>query len=428
MLLKKVIRAGSWTVLAHLARQLLRLGGNLVLTRLLFPDAFGLMAIVQSVMVGLALVSDVGITPSIIQSKRGGEKAFLNTAWTLQIIRGCIIWLIILIAASPISTFYNQPQLATLLVVAGLSSVIGGFNSTKLASAERNIVIGRVSAIDLGSYVLGLAITVIWAWLSPSVWALVGGTLIGAAIKAMASHLLIAGERNELHLEGEAVRQVIGFGKWILLSSTLTYLVGEGNRLVMATLVSIETLAFFTLASGMNSLAGQVMQQVSGRVMFSAYAEILRNNPQKLNAALLKARLALIAPSWILAIGFVAFGEQLMNFLYDTRYAASGEMLRFLAAGTLAWCVWASYSGLLMATGKVQTLTVLLIIEFACQIAGVLVGARYLGERGMVIGFAASMWMAYPFFAYVYNRHGYWQPTMDIPFLLCGSGLVFFLI
>jgi hypothetical protein len=63
---------------------------DLILTRLLFPEAFGLMALVQVFMGGLQMFSDLGVNMSIIQSKRGEDPDFLNTAWTFQILRGLI--------------------------------------------------------------------------------------------------------------------------------------------------------------------------------------------------------------------------------------------------------------------------------------------------------------------------------------------------
>src|SRR6185437_887750 len=77
----RAIRAGIWTIGGYGANQVLRLGGNLLLTRLLFPEAFGLMALVTSVMVGLSMFLDVGVEASIIQNKRGHEESFVNAAW-----------------------------------------------------------------------------------------------------------------------------------------------------------------------------------------------------------------------------------------------------------------------------------------------------------------------------------------------------------
>ena len=69
------------------------LASNLILTRLLFPEAFGLMALGSVVLVGLQMFSDAGIGPSIAQSPRGDDPEFLDTAWTAQVLRGVILWL-----------------------------------------------------------------------------------------------------------------------------------------------------------------------------------------------------------------------------------------------------------------------------------------------------------------------------------------------
>ena len=85
---KQAVRGTIWTVFGYGSSQVLRFGGNLILTRLLVPDLFGLMALVQIFIRGLSLFSDIGIRPSIIRSDRGDDPIFLNTAWTIQVIRG----------------------------------------------------------------------------------------------------------------------------------------------------------------------------------------------------------------------------------------------------------------------------------------------------------------------------------------------------
>src|SRR5713101_1716008 len=110
-LVQRVLRAGGWTVLGYGTSQLLLLAGNLILTRLLFPEAFGLMAIVLAVMVGVALLSDVGIEQSIIHNKRGNEPAFVNTAWSIKVIRGVLMWLALWLLADPLASLYGEPML-----------------------------------------------------------------------------------------------------------------------------------------------------------------------------------------------------------------------------------------------------------------------------------------------------------------------------
>jgi O-antigen/teichoic acid export membrane protein len=125
---KRVINSSMWTLGSYGGRQLIRLGSNVILAKLLFPEAFGLMMLVSVFMQGIGMFSDIGTGTSIIQNKRGGEPNFLNTAWSLQVIRGTVIWLI----ACAISPFYanifNEPMLTQLIPVAGFAAVISGFN------------------------------------------------------------------------------------------------------------------------------------------------------------------------------------------------------------------------------------------------------------------------------------------------------------
>src|SRR5262249_52416768 len=84
----RVFWAGSWIVGGHVFALALRLLSSLIMTRLLAPDLFGIMAIATAVHVVVALLADVGLFQSIVQSPRGEDPSFLNTAWTLQVVRG----------------------------------------------------------------------------------------------------------------------------------------------------------------------------------------------------------------------------------------------------------------------------------------------------------------------------------------------------
>lgn len=414
---QRVLQSGSWTLAGYGVNQALRLGGNLILTRLLFPEAFGMMAIVQAVMYGVTMLTDVGIGPSIVQKDRGNDPKFLNTAWTVQVVRGFLAWLGLCALALPMAKFYGEPLLAGLLPVVGLTAIIGGFNSTKLHTAQRNLEAARVTQIEIGTYVFGLLCTVYLAWLLQSVWALVWGGVITACLKMFASHVALHGITNRLAWDRDALAHLRGFGRWILLSSALTFLSVEGARLLIGAILDMRQLALFTLASTMSLMFWQAMQILAGRVYFSAYSEVHRTNPKNLITVLYKARLTLILPSWGLAVLFVFFGSHLMETLYDQRYHGSGIMLEQLALGSLVACIWGSYSNVLLAVGKVASMTFLTAIQIACQFGAIYVGYHYWGGTGIVMGVAAANWIMYPVNAFVMYRNGLWQPKLDLVFL-----------
>jgi hypothetical protein len=99
---------------------------------------FGVMALASVMLVGLQLLSDLGLRQSIVQSKRGQDTEYLNTAWTVQIIRGCLIWLAAmaggymlqllgsaqLLAAGSV---YADPVLPYVIGVLSFNALVSGF-------------------------------------------------------------------------------------------------------------------------------------------------------------------------------------------------------------------------------------------------------------------------------------------------------------
>lgn len=414
---QRVLQSGSWTLLGYGVNQALRLAGNLVLTRLLFPEAFGLMGIVQAVMFGVHMLTDVGVGPSIVQKEHGNAPEFLNTAWTVQIVRGGLVWLGLCILAFPISRIYGEPVLAWMLPVAGLNAVIAGFSSTKLHTAQRNLDAVRVTQIDVVTYALGLLLTIVLAWLVHSVWSLVWGGLITVVLQTLASHTALRGIKNRFAWNRDVLAHLRGFGRWILLGSSLTFLSVEGSRLLIGAVLDMRQLALFSLASTMNLMFWQAMQLIAQRVFFPAYSEIYRTDPIRLTKILYKARLTVVLPSWGLALGFVFYGHSFMSLLYDSRYVGSGAMLELLAAGSFVACIWGSYSGVLLATGKVATTTALTAIQICCQFALMFIGYKLSGGMGLIMGVAAANWVVYPFYAIILFKNGLWQPRFDLLFL-----------
>jgi O-antigen/teichoic acid export membrane protein len=424
---KRTINSSVWVTAGYGLQQVLRFASNIILTRLLFPEAFGLMAIIQTIMFGLAMLSDIGIAPSIIHNKRGNEPVFLNTAWTVHVAQGFMVFFVILGLTPFFADFYDQPMLLQLLPVVGFSAIITGFNSTKLATANRDLLMAKVTILELVTYIISLIVTVLLAWVYKSVWALVWGVLVGAFLKALASHFYLPGPHNRFAWEKPALIALFSFGGWIFLSSGLTFISGEGIKLIVAKFMDVRMLAFYTLASTMSLVFWNAMQTLAGRVFFPAYSEVLREHPEKMHGLLTKARLIMIGSGGLCALFFVFFGDIFMRFVYDARYVETGVMLQILAMGTLASVVVGSYSGVFFAKGLVATSTLTQAIQAVVQIAAIFIGAYYYQERGVILALAAIHWLVYPVYAYfLHTKAGLWQPKIDLPFLAVSAVISYF--
>jgi O-antigen/teichoic acid export membrane protein len=232
-------RAAGWTFAAFGASQVLRLGGNILLSRLLWPEAFGLSALASTILVGLNMFSDLGLVASLVRSPRGEDPEFRNTAWTLGILRGLVVWAVAAAIAVPVGRFYDE-RLTALLPVLGATDFLAAIGSSAVAVLNRRLQLGRVTALEFGATTAGLLVTCGWAWVSPTVWALVGGTLFGVVLKSAVSHFLLPGHRDRLRLEPRSVREITGFGRWIFLSTVVTFLSLQLDRLMLGRLLSLD--------------------------------------------------------------------------------------------------------------------------------------------------------------------------------------------
>ncbi len=233
--------------------------------------------------------------------------------------------------------------------MAALSSLIAGFNSTKIATAERRVEVKRLALIDTIGYSISIAATILLALRDPTPFALVQGNVVGALCKMLASHFLLPGPHNRLAWDRHAARSVFSFGSKVMISSSITFLAGEGSKLLSANLVSVQLLALIGLATNLNTIVWSAIQQLSGRVLFPAYAEVLRNNPGRLPRVLERTRAVQLLPACAASLIFALFGSKIVHFLYDARYADTGLILQISAVGMMTGALTGSYSGVLWA-------------------------------------------------------------------------------
>jgi len=412
-LMARVLRAGSVTLFGNIGSQVLRLVSNLLLTRLLYPSAFGLMAIAQSILTAANLLSDVGLNQAVVRSVRGHEEHFLNTIWTLQIVKGLLILVVMVAAAGIAAHGYGQPDLLWVMPALGLSSLVGSFSSTKVALVNRKIEVGRLTLIEIESQVVGIVVMLVWAKLQPTPWALVGGNLASTAARTVASHVMLAGPNNKFEWDWSVVREVCSFGGWVVLSSSVTFLAGEGRNLLNGALVDASTVGMLVISTTLAFVVWNAIQQVSGRVLFPAYAEVWRERPQNLPAVLERSRRWQLLGGCAVAAGFALCGDRLVHLFYDPRYRVAGAYLQIQAVGTMFSFLNASYAGVLWAIGRPGLGTVLLAIQAAVLGTLILVGHAVGGALGLVAFSSCTGLLMYPISSAFYARFGLFQPRTD---------------
>jgi O-antigen/teichoic acid export membrane protein len=379
-----VIRGSAIELFAYGMNQLLRLATNLVLSRLLFPEAYGLTAIVTVFMVALGMLSDVGLKDSVITSTRGDDPRFLNTAWTIQIVRGVCLWLVASLIAKPVALAYGEPQLFPLIVAGSFELVISGLASTSLFTLVRHVRRGPLVLLELSSKVISMIVMFAWAWIHPSVWALVVGGLTAALIEMVGSHLLPVGYRNRLCWEPEAARSIRGFGKWIFGSSAFTFLAGEGDRLLLGHYLTMAMLGVYSIGVLLSSAVGVAVTRLASSVFYGVFSQIARERREDVGREYYRARLRLDLLAMPLLGATMVFGPLLVGLLYDSRYHDAGWIVRILCLRVAMQCALAPCSVFMIALGHSRQLFIGNISRFFAVWIGIPLGWHLGGLPGVV--------------------------------------------
>lgn len=384
------IRGAAFEIGGFGLGQVVRLGSNLILTRLLFPEAFGLAALVAIVMQGLEMFSDVGLQQAIIQSPRGDEPRFLDTAWTIQVLRGIGMWLIAALIAWPMALFYGEPELRDLLIVGCLPALVLGFQSTALFTLRRRIQLGWITGLELIGQLVNVAVMLAWASVHPTVWALVVGGIAASIVRCVGTHLLPVPHRNRFAWEPESVDAILHFGKWIFGSSIVFFLGSRGDRLLLGRLVGVGTLGVYSIAVMLSELVINVIERINGGVFYPLFSRSAREGTEALRASYRQARLwiDLLAMPGIGVL--MAIAEPLVHFLWDERYADAGWMLEILCLRVAMSAIYACSETSLTATGRPQYGFGRSVVRTAWVLVGTLVGYRLYGLEGIVWTVALS--------------------------------------
>ncbi|WP_207471044.1 oligosaccharide flippase family protein [Paracoccus fontiphilus] len=395
-------RGISWTMIGFASSYAIRLLSTLILTRLLEPEVFGLMSLAWVLLMALEMVCDVGTTPSVIRSPRGDNPEFLDTAWSIQAVRGVWVGAITLLLAWPVAWLYEEPALFPILSAVSVIPIIQGVASMSGAVCARHMHLGRLTVLNLGTQLLTTLLNLLFAWWLQSVWALVLGSVLGTLLGVIAAYAWLPPYRPRLRFDRDVMAEIVSFGRWVLLATLFTYFGGQGSTAIMGFEVSVEVLGLITIATTIAFALSDLIQRILGQVAFPIISRAYREGQDFVGTVdrIKKLIFLLVLP------GFVALSllsQWIIDLLYDPRYALAGSFLSILALNGALGTLSMPYQNAMLAAGNSRGHAIVMGTSAASTVSLMLVGMHVFGVYGMIFGMglgngllplAVSAWFA----------------------------------
>ncbi|MET4389888.1 O-antigen/teichoic acid export membrane protein [Bradyrhizobium sp. F1.4.3] len=349
---KSLFSGTVWTIGAYVLGTGMRTATNIVLAHLLAPEIFGTMLIVYTLRMGIELISDIGVGQNVIYNENAENPDFYNTAWTLQLLRSIVLWLIFIVAAAPIAYFYKSPILASVVPITAFSIVLAGLTSIGKSLLQRRMKLVTLNIFDVVTGLINSVATILFAYLSPTIWALVIGGVFGSVISTIGSYFLLSDIKQRFYISRLYAKQILSFGKWIFASSIVFFLSMYVDRLYLGRVVPVELLGVYGIARSISDLAGNLTMRLGNVVLFPFVASHAQTPRDQLRQQLspLRTKFLLLA-----AVGFALFvstADFAIRILYDQRYQAASWILPVLILGS--WFSFLAYinESIILGLGK----------------------------------------------------------------------------
>jgi lipopolysaccharide exporter len=321
----KVFRGGAWLGAGSVAEQATRFGRNMILTRLLAPQAFGEMAIVLSAVSVIHTIMDIGVREALIQNPRGSEDEYVGAAWWMAFGRSASFWAILTVIAPLIAKFYGNPELTALFRVSAVGVLFEGALSSRAYVAIREMKFRKWAIINHGGAIVGVVVTLILSLLIKDVWALVlgyGAETVGRCVLSF----VVCPYLPPLRWPMAAIRDLLHYSRKAFGLSLLNLIFARADIFVLAKMVSPTELGLYTMAIYLVQTPTSFIMNLLGQTLLPTFAQI-QDDKERINRILIQVTSAL-ALVGMPAIFFLYFcGHSLLQLVYGSRYSAAATPL-----------------------------------------------------------------------------------------------------
>ena len=368
----KLIKGVAWIGAAQVLVNSLGFLSTIILARLLMPSDFGLIAIATAVIGIIGVISEFSLYKALVQ-RDDPEQAHFDTAWTMNVIRGAIVAVIIAFLAMPIASFYGDERLRGVMLLMAVSTFVGSFNNTKLAVFERELQFHQSFVLSLTGKVVGFVGTVGVAYFTRSYWALVIGPLITEFALVVVSYALFP-YRPRPTLSH--YKDLLSYSIWLTFGRWVQAFSWRSDPLLLGYFLAPQMIGQYSMGNRITSKTIGDLSQPIKQILFPAFSRI-KNDPQRLRGAYLRSQGVLCMLCFPVAMTFAVTAPELVATALGDNWLLAVTVVQVIAI-TRMLQMTENLEAIAMATGHTKQMfwrdVLNLIIRWPSVLAGIYFG------------------------------------------------------
>lgn len=394
------------------------------------------MAVVTIVTIGIAMFTDLGLWAFVVRHKDPDNPHLLNVVWTLQVLRGWMIFFLILVMViilvignhyipSYFHGVYADSRLPLLVLIAGTGSVINAYASMASPVMHRKVEIGKLELAEFIAQITGTVLMVIWVWLYPTIWALLVAGLVTGMMHTFLSYYFFP-FRHKLVWDKAIVKEVFHFSKWIVIASALTYLFMQGDKLFFGAKIDAATLGVYSIAFMLVATLTSVTEALAHKIVFPVFSSVVHGDRNLLKQKYYKVRLYLDFPIFLIAGLLMALGPTIIDFLYDDRYSDAGWILQILVVSVIGNTLSVVSAECLSALSITKVRMWVMLTRTLGLFIGLPLSFSLFGFYGAVWAIALNVWISLPIIYWTLAKNAVFSWTKEVralPIIVLGYAI-----
>ena len=372
-------------MLTSLFGNLIRLSSNLVVARLLSPDAFAITGLAASVMFAFNMISDAGFRAFILRHKEGDEAYVLKTLWTIKLVRNFILALILFTCADAIAGYFAIDELALVLKVLCLAFVVEGFMPIGFIAIERQNRIARIMYLRFACSVISTLVMVVGVYYLQSFWPMIAAMIINNVLQVILGAFFIGWSGSGFAFHKNIFLELMAWAKYIIPSSVITLLLVQFDKLMLGKTLSVTELGIYFIAINFSAAAATFAIEYARGVLQPYFSLVYRETPELYLDKVYqkKQRLSML---FAFLLGTLSGGSYLFfDVFYDDRYASGGLYLSILLVTPIMTLVTYSSEVTLILYGHLKTTLIANVSRLIWFFCGAVCSYLWWGTMGLLI-------------------------------------------
>lgn len=344
---KKIAIGAGWAVFTRLLVKSLGLISTIILARLLAPEDFGVIAMCMIIIAFLEVFTSFGFDINIIQRKIVNDEV-LNSAWTLKLILGITLSVVLTSISGGVGLYYQDERLAELTLVLSLLPFINSLQNIGFILYRKDIDLAKEFPLEFYSKLISFIVTITCAFILKSYWALVVGMYVNSLSKVFISYIMHP-YRPKLHLS-EAIG-LFKFSKWLLLNNLLVFFNHKITDIIIGKEGDAEQLGYYTVGYEISNLPTTELLFPISRSIFPGYAKI-KESKKELRDLFVKITKIIVFLSAPICFGIAITANEIVTIILGDKWFDIIPIISILAFYGFTRCAVQNIGSLFLVLNK----------------------------------------------------------------------------